>query len=83
MAANPSAIPYMWEWFVAHLKELEKFHPTHYERVIGSIVPVGGIGKEEKVRDFFDDYLGKTDKAKDVIKLSLERLAINTGMRSS
>ncbi len=83
MAANPSAIPYMWEWFVAHLKELEKFHPTHYERVIGSIVPVGGLGKVEEVRDFFDGYLGKTDKAKDVIKLSLERLAINTGMRSS
>ena len=83
MTANPRAIPSMWGWFVAHLKELEKFHPIHYERVIGSIVPVGGIGKEEEVRDFFDDYLGKTEKAKDVIKLSLERLAINSRMRSS
>jgi len=83
MSSNPSAIPYMWEWFVAHLKELEKFHPAHYERVIGSIVPLGGIGKEEEVRAFFADYMGKTDKAKDVIKLSLERLAINSGMRSS
>ena len=83
MAANPRAIPSMWGWFVAHLKELEKFHPMHYESVIGSIVPVGGIGKEEEVRDFFDGYLGKTKKAKDVIKLSLERLVINSRMRSS
>ena len=83
MAANPRAIPYMWEWFVAHFKELEQFHPMHYERVIGSVVPVGGIGKEEEVRDFFAGYMGKTEKAKDVIKLSLERLVINSRMRSS
>jgi len=32
---------------------------------------------------FFDDYIKKTDTAKDVIKLSLERLEINLLMRSS
>jgi tricorn protease interacting factor F2/3 len=83
MAVNPNAIPYMWEWFVKHLDELEQFHPMHYERVIGSIVPLGGIGKEEEVVDFFASYMDKKEKAKDVIKLSLERLAINSGMRSS
>jgi tricorn protease interacting factor F2/3 len=83
MTANPNAIPYMWEWFVKHLDELEQFHPMHYERVVGSIVPVSGIGKEEEVGKFFADYIEKKEKAKDIIKLSLERLAINSGMRSS
>jgi tricorn protease interacting factor F2/3 len=83
MSSNPMAIPHMWEWFVAQLKELEKFHPMHYERVIGSIVPLGGLGKEANVRDFFEGYLKENEKAKDVIKLSLERLAINSTMRAS
>ncbi len=83
LAVNPSAIPFMWEWFVSHLKEIEQFHPMHYERVIAGIVPVGGIGKEEEVRDFFNAYMTKTEKAKDVIKLSLEKLAVNSGMRAS
>ena len=81
MAANPYALPHMWEWYLANLKELEKFHPVHYERVIAGIVPMGGLGKEEKVREFFKDYMSKKERAKDVIKLSLERLEINSRMR--
>jgi len=81
MAANPHALPHMWEWYLANVEELEKFHPIHYERVIAGIVSVGGLGKEEKVRGFFKDYMNKKDKAKDVIKLSLERLEINSRMR--
>ena len=83
LAANPNAIPYLWGWFVSHLDDIEAFHPIHYERVIAGIVPVAGIGKEEEVKAFFDDYMAKTDKAKDVIKLSLERLAINSKMRGT
>jgi tricorn protease interacting factor F2/3 len=81
MAANPYAIPYMWEWYVFHLEELEQFHPMHYERVIGGIVPVSGIGKEAEIKAFFEDYMTKKDKAKDVIKLSLERLEINCRLK--
>jgi len=83
LAANPSAIPIMWEWFVTHLQDFEQFHPMHFERVIASIVPLGGLGKEDEVRDFFKDYMAEKEKAKDVIKLSLERLAINSRMRAS
>lgn len=82
LAANPSAAPLMWEWYVSHLNELEQFHPMHYERVVGAIVPVGGIGKEIAVKKFFEEYLKEKDLAKDVIKLSLEKLEINSRMRN-
>jgi hypothetical protein len=83
MAANPYAIPSMWEWYTSHLEELEQFHPMHYERVIAAIVPLGGLGKEEQVNKFFESYMGKKETAKDVIKLSLEKLEINAKMRQS
>jgi hypothetical protein len=83
LGANPQAIPFMWEWYRDHVEPLEQFHPVHYERVIAGIVPLSGIGKEEEVRDFFDDYMQQKEKARDVIKLSLEKLEINSRMRAS
>jgi len=83
MAGNPYAIPSLWEWYVSHVTALEQFHPVHYERVIEAIVPVCGLGKEEQVKAFFADYMRQKDKAKDVIKLSLEKLEINSRMRAS
>lgn len=82
MASNPHAVAYMWDWYLSSLDELERFHPLHYEMVIAAIVPVAGIGREEEIRAFFKDYLGKRDTARDVIKLSLEKLEINSRMRS-
>jgi len=81
MAANPYAIPSMWEWYLSHIEELEQFHPVHYERVIEAIIPLCGLGKEERVKIFFKDYIRKKEKAKDVIKLSLEKLDVNSRMR--
>lgn len=83
MAANPYAIPHMWEWYMSNLEALEQFHPMHYERVVGAIVPVCGIGKEAQIKAFFENYMSKKKKAKDVIKLSLEKLEINSRMRNS
>ena len=83
MTANPHAVPYMWDWYSSNLESLEKFHPMHYERVIAAIVPLCGLGREEEVRSFFQDYMAKKEKARDVIKLSLERLEINSRMRST
>jgi aminopeptidase N len=81
LAANPHAVSGLWQWYVSHLEAFEMFHPAHYERVIASIIPFGGLGKEAEVREFFDDYMGKKEKAAEVIKLSLERLEINRRMR--
>ena len=83
MASNPYAIASMWDWYVSNLQEIEKFHPLLYERVIAAIVPVAGMERADEVKAFFEDYMQKTDTAKDVIKLSLERLEINLRMRST
>jgi len=83
MAANPYAIPYMWEWFLSNLSRLEKLHPVHYERVIGAIIPVCGIKREEEVRAFFQDYIKKEVKTKEIIRLSLEKLEVNLRMTAS
>ena len=83
LAMNPDAIPLMWEWFGSNLERLEKFHPVHYERVIGAIVPLGGIGREEEIKTFFQKYMEEKELARDVIKLSLERLAVNARVRAA
>jgi tricorn protease interacting factor F2/3 len=83
MASNPYAVPLMWEWFVSNLDQIERFHPMLYERVIGAIIPASGMQNTDEVKTFFDDYMQKTDTAKDVIKLSLERLEISLRMRDA
>jgi aminopeptidase N len=82
MASNPHAISSIWDWYLSNLREIEKFHPLLYERVIASIVPVAGMERADEVKAFFEDYMQKTDTAKDVVKLSLERMDINLRMRS-
>jgi tricorn protease interacting factor F2/3 len=81
MAANPHAGPFMWDWYRAHLAQLEQFHPMLYERVIAAIVPVTGPDQAGDVRRFFEDYLQRYEKLADAIRLSLERLEINQRMR--
>ncbi len=81
MSANPHAVPLLWDWYVAHIGELERFHPMLYERVIAAIVPTAGIDRADEVRGFFAEYLRKSDKVRDVVRLSLERLEIHLRMR--
>lgn len=82
MATNPYAINTMWDWYRAEVKALEQLHPLHYERVIAAIVPVCGLEREDEVKRFFANYMAEKDSLKDVIRLSLERLEINSRMRS-
>ena len=81
MAHNPYAVDFMWDWYVSHISELENFHPLLYERIIAGIVPICGIAKADQVVDFFEDYTRKHPETGDVVKLSLEKLAINRRMR--
>jgi len=83
MTVNPNAVPHMWDWFRSQLNALEQFHPLHYERVIAGIIPVCGLGREDEVTAFFKDYMHKKSKARDAIKLSLEKLEINSRMRNA
>jgi len=83
MAANPHALPLMWDWYVSNLEQIEQFHPMLYERVIAAIIPTAGIQKADEVKSFFKNYMKRTGRAIDVIKLSLERLEVNLRMRAS
>jgi hypothetical protein len=83
MATNPYAIPFMWEWYVSNLDQLEKLHPVHYERFIAAIVPFCGLDKKDQLNDFFSEYMKTKKGSEDVIKLSLEKLEINCRMRES
>jgi len=83
MAGNPHAIVSLWQWYVSNLEALEQLHPLHYERIIASIIPMAGLGREKSVTDFFDEYMKQKDTARDVIKLSLERLKVNSRMRAN
>jgi tricorn protease interacting factor F2/3 len=83
MSANPYAIPLMWDWYVSHLEEIEQFHPMLYERIVAAIIPASGLERADEVKKFFADYMQQKDKARDVIKLSLERLEINLRMRAA
>jgi len=83
MSENLIAIPSLWDWYQDNLMAFERFHPVHYERVIASLVPICGLGREEEVGNFFQEYMKKQEKLKDVVKLSLERLGIHSRMRHS
>jgi tricorn protease interacting factor F2/3 len=79
--ANPHAVEHLWDWYLAHLSELEAFHPLLYERVIAAIVPAVGINKSESVGAFFKEYVEGHPQTGDVVRLAMEHLEINMRMR--
>jgi aminopeptidase N len=81
MAANPSAIPMLWDWYTANLPKIETFHPLLHERLITAIVPSAGLYRPDEIRGYFTEYLSRSEKAKDAIKLALEKLEINLQIR--
>ncbi len=83
MAANPSAIPLLWDWYTANLPTIETFHPLLHERLITSIVPSAGMYRPDEIRGYFTDYLTRSEKAKDAIRLALEKLEINLRARKA
>ena len=83
MGANLSAKPIMWQWYTGRIDAIENFHPMIYERVIATIIPSVGIEMPDEVTAYFQDYMFRTQKAGDVIRLSLEQLNINLQMRNS
>jgi tricorn protease interacting factor F2/3 len=79
---NPYAIPFMWDWYLSHIEELETFHPLLYERVIAAIIPICGIKDPNAVTAFFTDYIKDHAELKDTVQMSLERLEINVRLRN-
>ncbi len=83
MAVNPEAVEGLWPWFQNHLAALETFHPLLYERVLAAFIPVCGLTRPDEVRPFMQTYIEAKPHLADVVKLSLEKLAINLRMRES
>ncbi len=81
MGSNTAVTDSLWDWFIRDLEVFETFHPMLFERVITGIVPFGGLGREEEVKSFFDDYLKKNKAPKDVVMMALELMAIHARMR--
>ncbi len=77
MGANPYAVADLWTWFVGAQRQLADFHPLLRERVIAAVIPVAGMADPPAVAAFFDTYLAENPQARDVVQLSLEKLAIN------
>lgn len=81
-AANPSAMTWLWEWIVSHMPDLEQLHPVLFERVIDALVPLCGLGREESVKAFFNDYLMRKKSGREAIMIALEFLRVNQRMRN-
>jgi aminopeptidase N len=82
-AANPRAIPYLWDWYITNRSTLEAFHPLLYERVITALVPTAGLGREAQVRTAMAEYGLKRPALADAIALAMENLDINSRMRAA
>lgn len=82
-AGNLEVIDQMWLWYQENLLQLEKLHQYHYETVITSVVSLSGLGREAEVKNFFEKYMNERESAKDSIKMTLERLEINSRLRES
>jgi aminopeptidase N len=83
LAENVHATTDLWPWYLADQARFEAFHPIHYERVLAAIIPYGGLGKEDGVKAFFEAYMRKTERARDAIRLSLEKLDVHSRMRKA
>jgi tricorn protease interacting factor F2/3 len=83
MSTNPTAIPLLWDWYTANITKIETFHPLLHERLITAIVPSAGIYRPDEIRAYFINYLSHSEKAKDAIKLALEKLEINLQTRKA
>jgi aminopeptidase N len=80
-AGNPTAMDRLWVWFEANVAHMEKMHPLLFERVVAAFVPGPGLDDPQRSTEFCTTLEAKNPQLKDVIALSLERLAINARFR--
>lgn len=83
MAQNPAAVPLLWDWYTNHHEDLAGVHPLIHERIIGAVVPFGGLDRREAVRSFCDARFKETDAAAPVIRMALEKLDIHQQLRDA
>ena len=65
--------------FLANRKELETFPSFHFERVLASVITVGGLFTKDDVKEFLDSYKPESMKSylpylKQTVDMALEKL---------
>ena len=81
-AANPAHQEHLWDWYRQHLPQLEALHPVLFERTITAVWPYAGLGRQEELENFAQEYSKAKPDLTDAIKLALENLTINSRLRT-
>jgi tricorn protease interacting factor F2/3 len=82
-AQNPDMTDYMWEWFTKNIEKIDQLHPQQFENIMAVLIPICGLGKEQEAKEFLEEYMTKNQEVKDTIKMSLERLEINSRLSNA
>jgi len=77
-ARNSAATSFMWEWFLGNVEQLEQLPPQQLARVISTLIPVCGVGKETDVEDFFVGFVKRHKALQDTVKMTMEILKIHS-----
>lgn len=80
-ATNPEATGMMWAWYGENRTALMGLHPLLFERVLATILPLGGMSRKGDVWAYFKDDFGREGVSASVVRMSLEKLAVNVRMR--
>lgn len=83
MGQNPHAKDCLWPWFRDNIDRIETFHPMLYERVVAAVITFAKSENQAAMRDFFGQYTAEKDLAREIIKLSLEKMEIYERLRQS
>lgn len=83
LGLNPSAQPFLREWFLRHEKALEGLHPLHLSRVLVALIPMASLNGEEEFEGPLRAFVQRTGLPGDVLGLALEKRAVNRRMRQA
>jgi len=82
MSQNPNAAPLLWDWYVGNEAALSGSHPIIRERIIGAVIPTGGLDRVDVVKNHFSS-LAETDPGAPVVRMATEKLEINQRLREA
>lgn len=81
MGQNPYAKDSLWPWYRDNLERVEKFHPMLYERAVAAVITFATSAHQAEMRAFFTKYAAEKELAREIIKLSLEKMEIYENLR--
>lgn len=73
---NRDALSSLWDFYIHNEAEITELHPVHFERIAASLAVSCGLHLGEPVKTYFETFIKEKKLARDVISLSLEKLAV-------